>query len=631
MDEDGAIDHVDATPGDTLTAAAVDDSLTTAADDTTTPAAEATVDGTPPQDEQIEQDATQADAQDSTAQMPVPNRNIRDLFIPPRNIAAIRQRLFDVAEKIELRKEEFDLYWPYVDNVWVRQHRAGSDKTGLYKTDYYACRLQRPTYTPKAVDKPRADGTPTRKKQIREGGKCHMKLKVVRYEGGYHSVTINQLGDKTQHLHDLDHMDKIKRTTVLMEIARSEVMRGYMPASVYTVMSEDEPRLAASGGRHLNRNDVRNASQVWRQQHKDPLRVHEGYKYDHGNGIVRENGALPLVQRVINAEVVDPTLAYYAGLPPNTLRFPEELRPFLEPYLPRHDMAFTEDGLPHVTLTYATSLDSSLSLAPGIQTVLSGPHSKAMTHYLRSKHDAIIVGVRTALADNPALNCRVEGVGGYGGLGWEGQPRPVIIDPGARWLLTPQTRVIRTVSEGKGKGPWIIIAPGFAMDPNRIEMLKYYGGKYLGLTDFDKRWRLRWEAILRALAAEGIRSVMIEGGGMVINELLRPEHSNLVSSVVVTVAPTYLGQGGVTVSPPPKVDAARRPQPAMRFKDVRWQSFGEDAVMCGRIPQVEMPPGATAPQSTSPATMAPPLRPVSFFNSSVDAQNGFQSRVPPSS
>ncbi|KAL8929425.1 MAG: hypothetical protein Q9172_000476 [Xanthocarpia lactea] len=619
MSETGRVDNVVATAGDPTTTATGDNTITSADN---TP-----MNGSLPRDERDEHvehdEATQPDAQETAAHITVPTRNIKDLFNPPRNIAKIRQRLFDVAEKLELRKDEFDLYWPYVDNVWVRQHRAGSDKTGLYKTDYYACRLQRPTYTPKAVDKPRPDGTPTRKKQIREGGKCHMKLKVVRYQGGYQSVTINQLGDRTQHLHDLDQMDKIKRTTVLMEIARSEVMNGYMPASVYTVMSEDEHRLAASGGRHLNRNDVRNASQVWRQQHKDPLRVHDGYKYDHGNGIVRQDGAIPLVQRVVNAEFVDPTLTYYAELPPNTLRFPEEHRSFLDPYLPPLNPTFSEDGLPHVTLTYATSMDSSLSLAPGIQTVLSGPHSKAMTHYLRSKHDAILVGVRTALADDPALNCRLEGVGGYGGLGWEGQPRPVVIDPGARWLLTPQTRVIRTVSEGKGKGPWIIIAPGFAMDPNRIEMLKYYGGKYLGLTDFDNRWRLRWEAILRALAAEGIKSVMIEGGGMVINELLRPENSNLVSSVIVTVAPTYLGQGGVTISPAPRLDADRQPQPALRFKDVRWQSFGEDAVMCGRIPFVTTPVAASHP--AAPVMM----RPVSFFNSSVDAQNGFQPRVPP--
>ena len=565
--------------------------------------------------------ANQPSPHEGTAETKAPSRTLHDLFNPPKGIAAIRQLLFEVSDKIELHAHEFDLYWPYVDNVWVRQHRAGADKTRLFRTDYYACRLQRPTYTPKAVDKPRPEGTPTRKKQIREGGKCHMKLKVVRYEGGYQGVTIAQLGDKTEHLHDLDTMDRIKRSTVLMDIARSEVMNGYMPASVYTVMSEDEVKLAASGGRYLKREDVRNASQVWRQQHKEPLRVHDGYRYDHGNGIVRQNGTIPVAQTITTG---DSTLTYFAGLPPRTLTFPEEHRPFLEMYLPRKDDLVNEDGLPHVTLTFATSMDSSLSLAPGIQTVLSGPQSKAMTHYLRSRHDAILVGVRTALADDPALNCRLEGAGGYGGLGWEGQPRPVVIDPAGRWLLTPQTRVIRTVSEGKGKAPWVIMAPGFMIDPNRVEMLRYYGGKHLGLTDYDKRWRLRWEAIFKALAAEGIRSVMIEGGGMVINELLSPQHSHLVNSVIVTVAPTYFGRGGVTVSPAPSQDGFGRPQAALRFKDVRWQSFGEDAVMCGRIPAVE---GQPAPEIT--ANVAP-SRPVSFFNSSVDAQNTFQRRIPES-
>ncbi|KAL8945162.1 MAG: hypothetical protein Q9211_000314 [Gyalolechia sp. 1 TL-2023] len=576
----------------------------------------------PSDHDQADHQAENSGPAEATAQSNYPNRTIKDLFNPPKNIAAIRQLLFDVSEKIELHTHEFDLYWPYVDNVWVRQHRAGTDKTGRYRTDYYACRLQRPTYTPKAVDKPRPEGTPTRKKQIREGGKCHMKLKVVRYEGGYQGVTITQLGDKTEHLHDLDTMDRIKRSTVLMEIARSEVMNGYMPASVYTVMSEDEAKLTASGGRYLKREDVRNASQAWRQQHKETLRVHEGYRYDHGNGIVRQNGTVPLAETVSSALAVDPTLPYYAGLPPNTLTFPVENRTFLDSYLPPMDATIAEDGLPHVTLTYATSMDSSLSLAPGIQTVLSGPQSKAMTHYLRSRHDAILVGVRTALADDPALNCRLEGAGGYGGLGWEGQPRPVVIDPAGRWLLTPQTRVIRTVSEGKGKAPWIIMAPGFSIDPNRVEMLRYYGGKHLGLTDYDKRWRLRWEAILKALAAEGIKSVMIEGGGMVINELLLPQHSHLVNSVIVTVAPTYLGRGGVTISPAPNQDQFGRPQAALRFKDVRWQSFGEDAVMCGRIPAME---GQPAPE---PAPTTAPPRPVSFFNSSVDAQNTFQRRIP---
>lgn len=539
-------------------------------------------------DEQIDENPQHSElpefVQDSSGQFPVPTRNIHDLIQPPKDLALIRLRLFEARDKIELRMEEFERYWPYVDNVWVRQHKAGTDKSGRYTTDYYACRLQRPTYTPRDVDKPRLEGKPTRKKQIREGGTCQMRVKTIRYTGGYSSYTIMQVGDQTQHSHDLDHMDKIKRTSVLMDIARSEVMKGFMPASVFTVMSENTERLDEAGGRYLSRNDVRNASQAWRQIHREQLRVHEGYKYDHGNGIVRHDDTASPPPFIDQAHLINPDVDESLVLPHNTLRFPEESRVFLEPYLPQRDLLPNENGLPHVTLTYATSMDSSLSLVPGLQTLISGPESKAMTHYLRSKHDAILIGTGTAVADDPALNCRLEGVGGFGGLGWEGQPRPVIIDPGARWILTPQSKILTTVQEGKGKGPWIVIAPGFAMDPARLELLKHHGGKYLGLTDFDKAWRLRWEAILKALAAEGIKSVMIEGGGAVINDLLQPEYTPLITSVIITKAPTYLGKGGVVVSPPARIDAVSgRPEPVVRFRDVKWYPLGEDVVMCGRI------------------------------------------------
>lgn len=411
-----------------------------------------------------------------------------------------------------------------------------------------------------------------------------MRLKTVRYEGGYRSYTIMRIGDETEHTHDLDHIDKIKRTSVLMEVARSEVMKGYMPASVFTVMNEDMGKLLAAGGRHLNRNDIRNASQNWRQEHRDELRVHEGYNYDYGNGIVKHDGIPSPNYTNGNSQVLDPSLTDASILPPGTLRFPQPWRAFLQPYLPPEPSSINGRGFPHVTLTYAASMDSSLTLAPGLQTLLSGPESKAMTHYLRSKHDAILIGVGTAVVDDPTLNCRLEGVGGFGGRGWEGQPRPIIIDPGARWLIAPQSKVLQAVHEGKGRGPWVIMSPGSPLDPMRLELLKYYGGKYLGLTEFDKKWRLRWEAILQALAAEGIKSVMIEGGGMVINDLMQPENAGLIDSVIVTVAPTYLGKGGVGVGPAARHDHTGRPQPALRFQQVKWQPLGEDVVMCGKLP-----------------------------------------------
>ena len=206
--------------------------------------------GSPPASEPLQQATTGPQRQSPRTNWPtqIPAKTMNDLRNPPKDLARMRQRLFEVTEKIELQVHEFERYWQYVDTVWGRQHKAGTDRTGRYITDYYACRLQRPTYTPKP-DAPRRDGAPTRKKQIREGGTCQMRLKTIRYEGGYSGYTILRIGDDTQHTHDLDHIDKIKRTSVLMEISRSEVMKGYMPASVFTVINENHQKLCDAGGK----------------------------------------------------------------------------------------------------------------------------------------------------------------------------------------------------------------------------------------------------------------------------------------------------------------------------------------------------------------------------------------------
>ena len=88
---------------------------------------------------------------------------------------------------------------------------------------------------------------------------------------------------------------------------------------------------------------------------------------------------------------------------------------FLQPYTPPKVNASSLETVVHlkpfVTVTYAQSMDSMLAAAPGLQTHLSGAETKRMTHALRSCHDAILIGVNTALADDPGLNCRLEGIG----------------------------------------------------------------------------------------------------------------------------------------------------------------------------------------------------------------------------
>lgn len=272
-------------------------------------------------------------------------------------------------------------------------------------------------------------------------------------------------------------------------------------------------------------------------------------------------------------------MTHPAPKPP--LQFPQASRTHIEPYLPCHSPTTETKTTPFLTLTFATSLDSSLSLAPGTQTILSGPETKAMTHYLRSQHDAILVGVGTAVADNPALNCRIEGVG------LEGQPRPVILDPQGRFEIVNgeggYAECVRLAREGVGKGPLILTSNLDRRDGELNGILKDCGGRYIMMPLSIEEDGFSWVDVLAVLSREGIKSLMVEGGAHVINTLLQEKCLHLVDSVIVTIAPVWLGRGGVVVSPPRSADAGGKPKAAARLKEVKWQQYGEDVVMCGRI------------------------------------------------
>ncbi|KAL4987139.1 dihydrofolate reductase-like domain-containing protein [Aspergillus falconensis] len=499
----------------------------------------------------------------------------------PPNLARIRQIMFDCKEPIEISLQEFETYWPFIDNVYVKQ-KSNSSKEGHCTTDYLSCRLRRKQGTNRGSGtRPLPEGRRPRKRKVREGGLCNFQIKVIRFEGAYSTVTIAKTpGSSHEHSHDLLYIDKIKRPSGLMEFVRREASKGYLPSSIYMKFREEPEKLIEAGGRFLQITDVRNASAHWRLQNPEVNLVpHEGYEYQKGRGIVRTR-AIADKNDTTTADRTAPRASMLPPLPPDTLPFPQFSLDFLEPYLPKND---EKREFPHVTLSYASSMDSKISLLPGMQTVLSGPEAKLMTHYLRSRHDAILVGVGTVLADNPGLNCRLQGAGGFGGLGRMWQPRPVVIDPMGRWSPGVDSRLLRTAVEGKGRAPWVVVSPGAQIHPPKLKMLKGYGGEFLRIMECHQNWRLRWESILRALASEGIKSVMIEGGGRVLSELLNPEYTEFIDSLVVTLAPTYLGSGGVGVSPDSKCDAQGKPNAALNPRDVKWVPLGQNVIMCGKI------------------------------------------------
>ncbi|KAL2023421.1 hypothetical protein VTK56DRAFT_2778 [Thermocarpiscus australiensis] len=265
------------------------------------------------------------------------------------------------------------------------------------------------------------------------------------------------------------------------------------------------------------------------------------------------------------------------------LSFPPSHASLISPYLPQPTSpspTTSSRPYPHVTLTYAHSLDASIALAPGVRTALSGPQSKAMTHFLRARHDAILVGAGTAVADDPGLNSRLEGVDG----GRRRQPRPVVLDPRGRWDFL-RGKVIRLAREGRGLGPWVMVASGAddGVTEERRRVLEEVGGRYLTVEARGQGGTFEWGDVLAALKREGVESVMIEGGGEVINSLLAPPGNRFVDSVIVTIAPTWLGQGGVVISPPRMAGEDGTAPAAVRLAEVTWCPLGEDVVLCGRI------------------------------------------------
>ncbi|KAK4500646.1 hypothetical protein PRZ48_008835 [Zasmidium cellare] len=108
----------------------------------------------------------------------------------------------------------------------------------------------------------------------------------------------------------------------------------------------------------------------------------------------------------------------------STLVFRRSARPELSKGL----RAFRTTSRARTLLLLADWLDGVVAFAPGQRTTISGPETKSMTHFLRYQYDAILVGAGTAVADDPALNCR------YPGATLDDQPRSVVVDPKVAFL-----------------------------------------------------------------------------------------------------------------------------------------------------------------------------------------------------
>ncbi len=208
-------------------------------------------------------------------------------------------------------------------------------------------------------------------------------------------------------------------------------------------------------------------------------------------------------------------------------------------------------GRPFVLLKLATTVDGRVAV-PG-RRYLSGKPALREVHRLRDRSDAVLVGIGTVLADDPALTVReVKGR----------DPLRVIVDADAR--TPPTAKVVR------GKDPQrTVIFVARDADVRRTNKLREAG--VLLVTAPRADGGLDLGAVLRWLGEHGVNTVMSEAGPHIAGALVR---EGLADRVLLLVSPVAGGDG------PPALEGVPK---ASDLHDVRVRRLGEDLALEGAL------------------------------------------------
>lgn len=188
---------------------------------------------------------------------------------------------------------------------------------------------------------------------------------------------------------------------------------------------------------------------------------------------------------------------------------------------------------PYAFAQVGQSLDGRIATVSGDATDISGPQGLRHLHRCRALADAVVIGVRTALSDDPRLTVRlVEGP----------DPARVVIDPRGR--LPNDARLL-----GDDGARRIVIQSVPQPRPAGVEVIT--------LPAFDG-W-IRPGQIRAVLAERGLGRLLIEGGGVTIARFLE---AGLLNRLHVGIAPLIIGAGpsGLRTAPIPRLADALRPE-----------------------------------------------------------------------
>lgn len=222
-------------------------------------------------------------------------------------------------------------------------------------------------------------------------------------------------------------------------------------------------------------------------------------------------------------------------------------------------------GRPWVLFKSAMTLDGKVATRTGDSQWISGPASRELAHRWRASVDAVVVGIGTALADDPRLTARPEGLAEE----LERQPGRIVFDSLAR--LSPSSQLVSAALEI----PLTVVVSRAAPRADTAA-LEAAGVQVLVATGENEPARVR--SALEQLGTLGVTSMLLEGGPHLAGAFL---DAGEIDEIRLFLAPLLLG--GSSARDPLEGKGVERISEALRALTFDCEPIGEDLLIRARL------------------------------------------------
>lgn len=219
---------------------------------------------------------------------------------------------------------------------------------------------------------------------------------------------------------------------------------------------------------------------------------------------------------------------------------------------------------PFVVMKYAMTLDGKIACATGDSKWVTGEIARTQVHRMRGRYRGIMVGIGTVLADDPMLNCRVEG-----GV----DPVRIICDSNLR--IPTESQIVKTASDIET----IVACSQEALESERkqekIRRLKEAGIQIIGT---EGAHGVNLVKLMKKLGGQNIDSILLEGGGTLNASALE---DGIVNKVYAYIAGKLIG--GMDARSPVEGMGIDRMADAITLQNVEIEKLGDDFCIVGYV------------------------------------------------